>query len=62
VSDWRVLEHPFAEVRQAFSEDYSVATMRMLIVLYCLVIVFLALFVVKNKWVLAGMLAYILLP
>jgi hypothetical protein len=57
-----LLEHPIEMVRKAFYEDYTQATLQTLIVLWALFVIFITLFVVKNKWVLAGILAYEILP
>lgn len=57
-----LLEHPIKQVRQAFYENYTVATLKTLIVLWALFVIVLVLFVVENKWLLAGILAYEILP
>ena len=44
-----------------FAKDFTLATLRIAIILVACVFIGLALFV-KNKWVLAGALAYLVLP
>lgn len=56
------LEHPIGHVRQAFYEDWTTASLKTAIVLWALFIIILVLFVVDNKWLLAGILAYEVLP
>ena len=56
------LEHPVKHVRQAFYEDYTAATLKTLIVVWALFIIFITIFVIDNKWILAGILAYEVLP
>ncbi len=58
---WRVLDHPFTEVKQWFYEDYTVNVLKSLIIAWCLLVIVVTIFV-DNKWVLAGILAYELLP
>ena len=58
----RLLEHPVKKIQQAFYEDYTASSLKLLIVLWAIFIIFLVLFVVDNKWVLAGILAYEILP
>lgn len=57
-----LLEHPFREIRASFYEDWTQASLKAAIVLWALFIIFLVIFVVDNKWVLAGILAYEILP
>lgn len=52
----------FNSVRQAFANDYAVATLKTLIVVWAIIVILLTIFVVNNKWVLAGILAYEVLP
>lgn len=57
-----LLEHPFKKIRQEFYEDWTQASLKAAIVLWALFIIFLVIFVVDNKWILAGILAYEILP
>lgn len=52
---WRV-------VRSKFYEDFTAATLKTLIVVWAILVIFLVLFVVQNKWLLATILAYEVLP
>ena len=48
-------------MQKQFNDDFTLTTLRIAIILVALVFIGLALFV-KNKWVLAGALAYLVLP
>jgi len=48
--------------QQSFYDDFTTATLKTLIVVWAVLIVLLVLFVVDNKWLLAGILAYEVLP
>jgi len=50
------------DLRQSFANDYTAAALKTLIVVWAITVALLALFVIDNKWVLAGMLAYEVLP
>ena len=58
----KFLDHPIEKIRQDFYEDYTAATLKTLIVLWAIGVILLVLFVVDNKWLLAGILAYEVLP
>ena len=47
--------------REAFNDDFSAVALRIAIITWALVVVLAALFV-KSKWVLAGILAWEVLP
>lgn len=51
----------FRRVQEAFSRDFTEAALRALIIGWALFVIFLALNV-KNKFLLAGILAYEVLP
>lgn len=51
----------FKKVQQAASDDLTLASLRTLIVLWAVFIIVLT-FSIKNKWILAGILAYEILP
>lgn len=44
-----------------FAKDFTLTALRVIIIVWCLIVIGLAL-VIKNKWVLAGILAYEILP
>lgn len=52
----------FQKVRQSFYDDFTTSALKTLIVLWALFVIFLVLFVVDNKWLLAAILAYEVLP
>ena len=56
------LKDTWNSVRQSFYDDFTVASLKTMIVLWAILIIFLVLFVVDNKWILAGILAYEVLP
>jgi len=58
---WKILEHPFGEIKAGFYEDYTVTTLKVLIIGWALLMIILALSI-NNKWLLAGLLAWELLP
>ena len=49
-------------VQQSFAQDYTAATLKALIVAWAILIIVLVLFFVDNPWLLAGILAYEVLP
>ena len=49
-------------LQTSFADNYSASTLKALIVLWALLVIVLALFVVDNPWILAGILAYEVLP
>lgn len=51
----------FRRVQAAFSEDFTESALRAVIILWAVFVIFLALNV-KNKFLLAGILAYEVLP
>lgn len=57
-----MLKDTWNNVRQSFYDDFTLAGLKTVIVLWALMIIFLVLFVVNNKWLLAGILAYEVLP
>ena len=48
-------------MQQEFYRDLGLTALRAIIIVWCLIIIALTL-VIKNKWVLAGILAYEVLP
>lgn len=56
------LKGTWENVRQSFYEDFTATSLKTIIVLWALMVIFLVLFVVDNKWLLAGILAYEVLP
>ncbi len=56
------LEHPGKKIRQAFYEDYTVTGLKVAIVAWAIVVSIAVIFFIDNKWLLAGILAYELLP
>ena len=56
------LKDTWNNVRQSFYEDFTTAGLKTVIVLWALMVIFVVLFVVDNKWLLAGILAYEVLP
>ena len=56
------LKDTWQHVRQSFYDDFTLAGLKTIIVLWALFIIFVVLFVVDNKWILAGILAYEVLP
>lgn len=55
------MNSPILAVRKQFEKDFSLAALRSMIIVWGLMIIGLAL-VIDNKWVLAGILAYEVLP
>jgi hypothetical protein len=55
------LDHPADKIRQSFYEDYTASILKTLIILWALVVIVLALSI-QEKWVLAGILAWEILP
>jgi hypothetical protein len=51
----------FEQVRRSFQKNLTVTTLKSLIIMWALFIIVLTLFI-DNEWVLAGMLAYEVLP
>jgi len=49
-------------LQTSFADNYTASTLKALIVLWALLVIVLALFVVDNPWILAGILAYEVLP
>lgn len=58
----KYLEHPIHSVRQGFYQDFTESMLKTLIVVWAILVILLVLFVVDNKWLLAGILAYEVLP
>jgi len=56
-----ILDHPGKQLRQDLAGEYDVTALRILIILVATLAIILAL-TVQNKWVLAGILAYVILP
>jgi len=54
----RKLKH---DVQQAFYDDFTLFGLRSFIVFWALLIIILA-FMINNKWILAGIIAYEVLP
>ena len=48
-------------VQTSFSEDYTLASLRLFIIAWALFIIVLA-FLIDSKWILAGIIAYEVLP
>lgn len=57
-----MFKHTFRSIREHFQNDFTTATLKTLIVLWALFVIVLVLFFVDNKWLLAGILAYEVLP
>lgn len=55
------MNSPIESVRRSFEKDFTLAALRATIITWCLVVIGLAI-VIDNKWVLAGILAYEVLP
>lgn len=55
------LNDTFRKIQEAFARDFTEAALRSVIILWALFVIFLALNV-KNKFLLAGILSYELLP
>jgi len=51
----------FQQVRSDFARDWTEAALRWTIIAWAIMVIILVLFV-KNKWILAGILAYEILP
>lgn len=49
------------KIQEGFAQDFSAMMLRILIIVWAIVVV-IAAFTVKSKWVLAGILAWELLP
>ena len=56
------LEHPGKKFRQDVYDEYSVVALKTCIVAWALLVIFFVVFVIDNKWILAGILAWELLP
>ena len=50
------------KTRQAFYDDFTTSTLKTLIVLWAIMVIILVVFYVDSKWLLAGILAYEVLP
>jgi hypothetical protein len=50
------------KLRQYFQNNYTKAGLKALIVLWAIVVAFVAVFLIDNEWVLAGILAWEILP
>lgn len=50
------------KVRKYFHENYTKAGLKALIVAWALTVAFVAVFLVDNEWILAGILAWEVLP
>ena len=55
------MEKEVATFRQKVFEDFSLTSLKVAIILWALFVIVLVLFV-NNKWILAGILAYEVLP
>ena len=56
-----ILKDQFGSIRKKAAEDFSLFGLKATIILWCLVIIFMVLSI-DNKWILAGILAYEILP
>jgi hypothetical protein len=56
------LEHPGKKIRQEFYEEYTVTGLKVAIVVWAVFVSILVIFFIDNKWILAGILAYEVLP
>ncbi len=56
-----ILDHPGKQLHQDLAGEYDVTALRILLILVATLAIILAL-TVQNKWVLAGILAYVILP
>lgn len=52
----------FNQIKQNFYNDFTTTALKTIIVLWAIGIILLVVFVVDNKWVLAGIAAYEMLP
>lgn len=48
--------------REALSANFTVTTLKTAIIVWCILIILLVLFFVDNKWLLAGILLYEVMP
>jgi hypothetical protein len=55
------MTNPVESVRRQFEKDFTVASLKATIIVWSLIIIGLALWI-NDKWVLAGILAYEVLP
>lgn len=56
------LTNMWNKFRQSFYDDFTVASLKTIIVVWAIGVILLVLFVVNDKWLLAGILAYEVLP
>lgn len=56
------LTSQYGKIRQSFSDDFTAAGLKTAIVIWAIFVIILTLFVIEDKWVLAGILAYEVLP
>lgn len=56
------LHHPIHEIQRSFYQDYTTSTLKTLIILWAIFVIFLVLFVIDDKFLLAAILAYEVLP
>lgn len=52
----------FDSVKASFARDFGIAALKTLIVVWAIMVILVTLFVVNNRFVLAGILAYEVLP
>lgn len=57
-----LVEDAVQELRQHFFENYTETILKGMIVVWAIFVIILVLFFVNNKWLLAGILAYEVLP
>lgn len=50
------------KVRRSFHEHYTASSLKVLIVTWAILVILVTVFVVDNPWILAGILAYEILP
>jgi hypothetical protein len=50
------------DIRQRLTEYHSVLALKAMIVIWAILLVFFVVFFIDNKWVLAGILLYEVLP
>ena len=48
--------------RESLNEDFTATALKVLIILWLIFVAILVIFVIDNKWLLAGVLAYEMLP
>jgi len=56
------MNHWIEQTRRNFARDYTTTALKTMIVVWALLVIFATIFVVDNKWILAGILAYEVLP